>query len=232
MKVVLKELGKAIGYLTIGFLVSRSLYYDTSPCASLAPAKLCFSLAPAKLCFSDKAASLRMLGLGGDATLRDVQKAYTRLARQYHPDRAGQAQLEVSAHVFQSCRMCCSTIALTICVHSSSVHSVLNLCCTRVRLMQRWRLVSGSYECLRVLLRPPKVMSDAIERKLYPDSKEPLSSAQSEHKIGLQWRTSFAENLRNSSHALRLAEVDVASWNTLGYNLREIDRIQVRQLLQ
>jgi DnaJ domain len=80
------EFVKAVVFLFIGCLFTRSLDGGCAPCSS----------SPAKLCFTDRAASLNTLGLQGNATLKDVQRAYTALALQYHPDKAGEAEVEVN----------------------------------------------------------------------------------------------------------------------------------------
>jgi hypothetical protein len=87
-------------------------------------------------------------------------------------------------------------------------------------------VVSGSYECLKTLLKPAKQgPSDAIEIELHPDSKEPSSTAHDDYARVLFYRAARVRQLRNVSHALRVAESDAAAWTTLGQTLLEIDRI-------
>jgi DnaJ domain len=157
---------------------------------------------------------LSTLGLEGNATLRDVQRAYTTLARQYHPDKAGEAEIEVGYH-------CRSDF------HCRSIEASLTdiLCCACALLLQHWRWVSGSYECLKVLLKSTNTTSDAIERQLYPDSEESSSPTNSEHARARFYRAERVVQLRNVSHALRNAVSDVAAWTMLGQTLLDIDKI-------
>eukprot|EP00953_Heterococcus_sp_UTEX-ZZ885_P016503 9279-Heterococcus_DN1.PRE.5 len=161
---------------------------------------------------ADRAASLGTLGLEGNATFRDVQRAYTTLARQYHPDKAGESEIEVGYNR-----------PFTAKSDEPSLTDIF--CCARALILQHWRLVSGSYECLKVLLKSTSVTSDAMEMQLYPDSQEPVSAAHQEHSSVLEDRAVFTRRFRNASSALLTAETEVAAWNTLGQTLLDIDKI-------
>jgi DnaJ domain len=197
------EVAKATFFLFVGCLLTSLLDRGCAPCASLSPAKLCFT---------DRAASLGTLGLEGNATLRDVQRAYTTLARQYHPDKAGESEIEVSCNR-----------PFTAKSDEPSLTDIF--CCARALFLQHWRLVSGSYECLKVVLKSTSVTSDAMEIQLYPDSQEPVSAAHQEHSSVLEDRAVFTRRFRNASSALLTAETEVAAWNTLGQTLLDIDKI-------
>jgi DnaJ domain len=90
MRAFVVETFKALLLLVVGCLVTKQASNSAADCS-------CAAAVPAsRLCFVDRAASLKIMGLGPEASVKDVQSAYLQLAKEHHPDKAREASTEVS----------------------------------------------------------------------------------------------------------------------------------------